>query len=130
MSGDSFDSYFEWLKVISSLIKLMQNQVQYCASDHKRTYILNMINLIEKTESIQVLDLVIDSIRIWIIGNLNLNNKERWNLMLKLYSALKVRLPDSDELIATQIKYLDIARVPNILTFIILYGPYDMAHMI
>ena len=89
----------------------MQNQVQYCASDHKRTYILNMINLIEKTESIQVLDLIIDSIRTWIIGNLNLNNKERWNLMLKLYSALKVRLPDSDELIATQIKYLDIVRV-------------------
>ena len=100
-------------KVISSLIKLMQNQVQYCASDHKRTYILNMINLIEKTESIHVLDLIIDSIRTWIIGNLNLNNKERWNLMLKLYSALKVRLPDSDELMATQIKYLDIVRVLN-----------------
>ena len=96
----------------------MQNQVQYCASDHKRTYILNMINLIEKTESIQVLDLVIDSIRIWIIGNLNLNNKERWNLMLKLYSALKVRLPDSDELMATQIKYLDIVRVLDMISTI------------
>ena len=102
------------VSMIGQVASLMMGQVNHCANENRKSYIQSIMSLIENTESLQVFEFIINSVKEWINSNLMINKKEQLikQIMNRLYQSIKLKLNSdpnsSEELIQIQIKYLDI----------------------